>query len=178
MLVILYKLKSYIHLLEIVELCFKYSFACLFPLSNGLLKIWEIYCVFASPPSSRRMCPPHTHTEGARPFKAQHQSDSFFSHTGWPLLWAKTIPNHTYHNISHTHRIHFQIDIGLILLFFVKPSFCIVLVSVSGVRCEHPLQSKPKKHHFSQVIIRKRQLHTRKPSPAHFPQTQSETTPV
>lgn len=83
----------------------------------------------------------------------------FFPHTGWPLLWAKTIPNHTYHSICHTHRIHFQIDIGLILLFFAKQSSHIVLVSVSGVRCEHPLQSKPKKHHFSQVIIRKRQLH-------------------
>lgn len=58
MLFILYKLGSYIHLLEIVEQCFKYSFVSLFLVSNVLLKIREIYCVFASPPSSGRMCPP------------------------------------------------------------------------------------------------------------------------
>lgn len=101
--------------------------------------------------------PPHP--EGARPFKTQHQSDLLFFRTGWPLLWAKTIPNHTYHSISHSHRIHFQIDIGLILLFFAKQSSPIVLVLLSGIRCEHPPQSKPMKHDFLQVIIRKRQLH-------------------
>lgn len=120
MLFILYKLRSYIHLLEIVEQCFKYSFASMFLVSNVLLKIREIYCVFVSPPSSRRMCPPTLRLpDHSKPNISQTR---FFFHPGWPLLWAKTIPNHTYHSISHTCRIHFQIDIGLILLFFAKRS--------------------------------------------------------
>lgn len=157
MLFILYKLRCYIHLLEIVDQCFKYSFASLFLVSNVLLKIQEIYCVFAFPPSSRRMCPPHP--EGARPFKAQHQSDSLF----FPALDDLCSELRQYPTKHITASLHFQIDIGLILLFFAKRGsrivFFFLFVLVSGVSCEHPPQSKPMKHHFSQMIIRKRHLH-------------------